>query len=181
MHNILYVKCLCIICKQRINCPALTVSQEVDGQHGTRNVQHYTAWCKREGGSRRTTWVKNTLQRAGVVNSERAFRTHQDRLVREGATDMSTIELVNPVVPEGPPPANLRMAQRQPLGPGARITLIDNGKPRARAPSGVVKRRHTTRGLCHCGRRSGRTTAKRVEPRRRGGLIPDRPRLSGIQ
>ena len=44
---------------------------------------------------------------------------------------MSTIELVNPVVPEGPPPANLRMAQRQPLGPGARITLIDNGKPRS--------------------------------------------------
>ena len=52
---------------------------------------------------------------------------------------------------------------------------------RARTPSGVVKRRYTTRGLCHRGRRSGRTTAKRIEPRRRGGLIPDRPRPSGIQ
>ena len=58
---------------------------------------------------------------------------------------MSTIELVNPVVPEGPPPANLRMAQRQPLGPGARITLIDNGKPRARELMQMIAERLATR------------------------------------
>ena len=30
-------------------------------RHQGWNVQHYTACYKREGGSRRTTWVKNTL------------------------------------------------------------------------------------------------------------------------
>ena len=33
------------------------------------NVKHYTAWYKREGGSRSTTWVKNTHQQAGVANT----------------------------------------------------------------------------------------------------------------
>ena len=35
-------------------------------RHQGWNVKHYYAWYKCEGGSRRTTWVKNTLQQAGV-------------------------------------------------------------------------------------------------------------------
>jgi hypothetical protein len=45
---------------------------------------------------------------------------------------MATIQLVNPVVAEEPPPANLTMAPRRALRDGARVTLIDNGKPRGR-------------------------------------------------
>ena len=30
-------------------------------RHQGWNVKHYTAWYKREGGPRSTTWVKNTL------------------------------------------------------------------------------------------------------------------------
>jgi hypothetical protein len=45
---------------------------------------------------------------------------------------MSTIELMVPVVPEEPPPADLRLAPRRGFPDGARLTLIDNGKPRAR-------------------------------------------------
>ena len=58
---------------------------------------------------------------------------------------MSTIKLVNPVAPEEPPPTDLRMAQRQPLGPGARITLIDNGKPRARELMQMIAEQLATR------------------------------------
>ena len=58
---------------------------------------------------------------------------------------MSRITLVNPVVAEEPPPADLRMAPRQPLGPGARITLIDNGKPRARELMQMIAEKLTTR------------------------------------
>ena len=58
---------------------------------------------------------------------------------------MPTIELVNPVAPEGPPPTDLRMAQRQPLGPGARIMLINNGKPRARELMQMIAERLATR------------------------------------
>lgn len=44
---------------------------------------------------------------------------------------MATIDLLDPVVPEEAPPADLRMADRAvPTGP-VRLVLIDNGKPRA--------------------------------------------------
>ncbi len=45
---------------------------------------------------------------------------------------MARIQLMNPVVSGEPPPADLHLAERQPLGADARFTLIDNGKPRAR-------------------------------------------------
>ncbi len=45
---------------------------------------------------------------------------------------MATIELVSPVVAAEPPPAGQHLAPRRALGTGTRLTLIDNGKPRAR-------------------------------------------------
>lgn len=45
---------------------------------------------------------------------------------------MATIQLVNPMVAEEPPPANLTMAPRHAPRDGAHLTLIDNGKPRGR-------------------------------------------------
>lgn len=44
----------------------------------------------------------------------------------------NTIDLMVPVVPEDPPPADLHLAPRDGFPDGARLTLIDNGKPRAR-------------------------------------------------
>lgn len=44
---------------------------------------------------------------------------------------MATIDLLDPVVPEEAPPADLRMAERTPPRGPLRLTLIDNGKPRA--------------------------------------------------
>jgi len=45
---------------------------------------------------------------------------------------MSTIDIMVPELPEAPPPTDLRMAPRTAVAPGARLTLIDNGKPRGR-------------------------------------------------
>lgn len=45
---------------------------------------------------------------------------------------MTTIDLMVPVLPEEAPSDDLRMAERRALPPGARLTLIDNGKPKAR-------------------------------------------------
>lgn len=46
---------------------------------------------------------------------------------------MATIELMVPVVPEEAPPADLTMAPRGEFADGVgRLTLIDNGKPKAR-------------------------------------------------
>jgi hypothetical protein len=45
---------------------------------------------------------------------------------------MATIQLISPALPEAPPPAGQHLAPRRPLGPATRLTLIDNGKPRAR-------------------------------------------------
>ena len=51
-------------------------------RHQGWNVKHYHAWYRREGGQRSYTWVKNTLQRAGVVNKapkRGAHRKHRER------------------------------------------------------------------------------------------------------
>ena len=45
---------------------------------------------------------------------------------------MATLDLMVPVVPEEPPPADLTMTPRRGFPDGVRLTLIDNGKPRAR-------------------------------------------------
>ena len=46
---------------------------------------------------------------------------------------VNTIDLMVPVLPEEPPPADLHLAARGGFPDGARLTLIDNGKPRAHA------------------------------------------------
>jgi hypothetical protein len=46
-------------------------------------------------------------------------------------TDMTTIDIMVPELVDAPAPAGITLAERRPLGPGARITLIDNGKPKA--------------------------------------------------
>ena len=51
-------------------------------RHQGWNVKHYTAWYKREGGSRSYTWVKNTLQQAGVVNKAPKRGVHRKRRER---------------------------------------------------------------------------------------------------
>ena len=51
-------------------------------RHQGWNVKHYYAWYKREGGSRSTTWVKNTLQQAGVVNKAPKRGVHRKRRER---------------------------------------------------------------------------------------------------
>ena len=51
--------------------------------HGGWNVRHFHSWYRRDGGSRSYTWVKNTLQGAGVV--KRAPRRGAHRKRREAA------------------------------------------------------------------------------------------------
>ena len=45
---------------------------------------------------------------------------------------MTTVELVSPELPDEQPPVGRRLAPRPGLGAGTWLTLIDNGKPRAR-------------------------------------------------
>ena len=51
--------------------------------HGGWNVRHFHSWYRRDGGRRSYTWVKNTLQGAGVV--KRAPRRGAHRKRREAA------------------------------------------------------------------------------------------------
>ena len=46
------------------------------------NVKHYTAWYKREGSPRSYTWVKHTLQQAGVVSKAPKRGVHRKRRER---------------------------------------------------------------------------------------------------
>lgn len=41
------------------------------------------------------------------------------------------IEIMVPELPDDPPPTGVHLAERRPLPPDARLTLIDNGKPKA--------------------------------------------------
>ena len=45
---------------------------------------------------------------------------------------MTTIEIMVPEIVDAPPAEGIRLADRKPLPPDARITLIDNGKPKAK-------------------------------------------------
>jgi len=45
---------------------------------------------------------------------------------------MAIVQLADPTLPDEPPPPGRVLAARRPLGPSTRLTLIDNGKPRAR-------------------------------------------------
>jgi len=45
---------------------------------------------------------------------------------------MSIIEIMVPEIPDAPPPAGIHLAKRRPLPENARITMINNGKPKAK-------------------------------------------------
>jgi hypothetical protein len=45
---------------------------------------------------------------------------------------MTMIEIMVPELVDAPAPEGIHLAQRRPLGENARITLIDNGKPKAK-------------------------------------------------
>lgn len=51
------------------------------GRYRGWNVKHFYSWYSREGGKRSYTWVKNTLQRQGLVTKSKKKGTH--RLRRE--------------------------------------------------------------------------------------------------
>ncbi|MFV0462585.1 MAG: UGSC family (seleno)protein [Nostocoides sp.] len=44
---------------------------------------------------------------------------------------MATIDIMVPELADEPPPSDLRLAERRPLPDHARLTLVDNGKPKA--------------------------------------------------
>jgi len=46
------------------------------------NVQHFYSWYSREGGKRSYTWVKNTLQRQGLVTKSKRKGSHRQRRER---------------------------------------------------------------------------------------------------
>ena len=51
-------------------------------RHEGWNVKHFYAWYRRDGGSRSYTWVKNTLQAAGVVAKAPGRGKHRKRRAR---------------------------------------------------------------------------------------------------
>ena len=46
------------------------------------NVKHFYSWYSREGGKRSYTWVKNTLQRQGLVTKSKKKGSHRQRRER---------------------------------------------------------------------------------------------------
>ena len=69
----------------RRRAPVDEVMRLVDryrNRHRGWNVKHYYAWYKREGGQRSYTWVKNTLQNAGVVKKAPKRGAHRKRRER---------------------------------------------------------------------------------------------------
>lgn len=57
--------------------------QRLTSRYETRyrgwNVKHFHSWYRREGGQRSYTWVKNTLQSAGLVSREAKRGSHRKR------------------------------------------------------------------------------------------------------
>jgi transposase len=51
-------------------------------RHEGWSVKHFYAWYRREGGTRSYTWVKNTLQAAGVVKRSAGRGKHRKRRAR---------------------------------------------------------------------------------------------------
>src|SRR5450756_2199070 len=43
------------------------------------NVQHFHSWYSREGGKRSYTWIKNTLQKQGLVTKSKKKGSHRQR------------------------------------------------------------------------------------------------------
>ena len=60
----------------------LAVTERYRRRHLGWNVKHFYAWYRREGGGRSYSWVKNTLQRAGLVTRAVKGGTHRTRRER---------------------------------------------------------------------------------------------------
>jgi hypothetical protein len=59
-----------------------TVSDLYRRRHQGWNVKHFHGWYRRDGGQRSYTWVKNTLQTAGLVSRARKRGAHRKRRER---------------------------------------------------------------------------------------------------
>ena len=57
----------------------LAVSDLYRSRHRGWNVKHFYGWYRRDGGQRSYTWVKNTLQGAGLVSRARKRGVHRKR------------------------------------------------------------------------------------------------------
>lgn len=60
----------------------LAVTERYRRRHLGWNVKHFYAWYRREGGGRSYSWLKNTLQRAGLVTQAVKGGTHRTRRER---------------------------------------------------------------------------------------------------
>ncbi len=60
----------------------LAVTERYRRRHLGWNVKHFYAWYRREGGGRSYSWVKNTLQRVGLVTQAVKGGTHRTRRER---------------------------------------------------------------------------------------------------
>jgi transposase len=60
----------------------MAVSGLYRSRHRGWNVKHFYGWYRRDGGQRSYTWVKNTLQRAGLVSRARKRGAHRKRRER---------------------------------------------------------------------------------------------------
>lgn len=60
----------------------LAVTERYRGRHLGWNVKHYYSWYRREGGRRSYSWVKNTLQGAGLVTKAVKRGAHRKRRER---------------------------------------------------------------------------------------------------
>lgn len=60
----------------------LAVTERYRRRHLGWNVKHFYAWYRREGGGRSYSWVKTTLQRAGLVTKAVKGGTHRTRRER---------------------------------------------------------------------------------------------------
>ena len=60
----------------------IAVSDLYRRRHRGWKVKHFYSWYQRDGGQRSYTWVKNTLQTAGLVSRSRKRGTHRKRRER---------------------------------------------------------------------------------------------------
>jgi hypothetical protein len=60
----------------------IAVTERYRRRHEGWNVKHFYAWYRRDGGLRSYTWVKNTLQGAGLVGKAKPRGKHRKRRQR---------------------------------------------------------------------------------------------------
>lgn len=60
----------------------MALTERYRSRHSGWNVKHFYAWYRRDGGLRSYTWVKNTLQGAGLVGKVKPRGKHRKRRQR---------------------------------------------------------------------------------------------------